>query len=244
MKSLNEARILRTIPTKIWATVSSVISKKYRQDKGVTARPVGDAPTLLQKYVVGLILFKAQCPRTPEELINSEVFPLWAKQVVTYGYGVNDVIKLYNENTGLNIPLNADEDMPVQTAVSTPDPEPVIEEPEPVPAVQKRKYYPAPEPVVEKPGYKFKAELRTDVPGRPGEYKVRALDAGTIPYGVDIDEEWRSMVNKYNTPKYKTKCRSGIINVNLYIEIIDPVTGDGYAGIVRREGIFREVTPN
>lgn len=243
MKSINEARIKRTIPPKIWATVSSVISKKYRADKGASAKPVGDIDTLLQKYVVALILFKEDCPTTTADMMKCQVFPQWASALLKNGVAIWQVVKLYNENTGADIPIPGQipviqDEEPVTDTVPV-EPEPVIAEPasiirEPEPAEQ----------IEPENGYKYKAELRTTIPGRPGEYRSKILDYGIVPYDKNMDTVWGSMIAKYNSMKYKTKCRSGIIDINLYIEIIDPETKLGYAGIIRREGVFKEVTPN
>lgn len=247
LKSINEARIQRTIPPKIWATVSSVISKKYRQDKGATAKAVGTPDVILQKYVTGLIIFKAQCPRTDDELLNSEVFPLWAKAVLANGYSINDVIKLYNENAGTQIPYSIDSAEP-QTGMTGPAIEPVEEpvvEPEPEPVYQKpeREWKPAPEPkpVIKEDGYEFTSELRIDDPGKGYRgYRTQPMESYIIPYTEgDLDTVWEQVVNKYNSMKYKTKCRSGLINIKLCINLYDPEEQRGYQGIIQREGAFK-----
>lgn len=98
-KSLNEA-VERTIDQKLWASVSSQCSRTYKADLGASAKPIGTADQLLQRYVAGLVILKQQCPMTEEDMENSPAFPQWGKKLVDMGITVDQVKQLWNENCG------------------------------------------------------------------------------------------------------------------------------------------------
>jgi hypothetical protein len=98
-KFLNEA-VERTIDKKLWASVSSGISKNYRKDMGASARPLGTRDQLIQKYVAALVQLKQSCPSTVDELRNSSAFPQWGKWLADNGVSIEEVQQLYNENCG------------------------------------------------------------------------------------------------------------------------------------------------
>jgi hypothetical protein len=96
---LNEA-VERTIDKKLWASVSSGISRTYRQDMGASAKPLGTRDQLLQKYIAALVQLKQPCPSTVDELRNSPAFPQWGKWLANNGVAIEEVQQLYNENCG------------------------------------------------------------------------------------------------------------------------------------------------
>lgn len=105
---LNEA-VQRTIDPKLWASVSSGISRVYKHDLGDSAKPIGTRDQLLQRYIAGLIILKQQCPMSIDELKNSKAFPQWGAKLVEMGVTIDEVQKLWNENCGKlpPVPVNA-----------------------------------------------------------------------------------------------------------------------------------------
>lgn len=100
-KKLNEARgVTRTIDPKLWASVSSGCSKTYKNDLGVSAKPIGTRDQLLQRFVAGLIILKQQCPITENDMKNCPAFTQWANKLLDMGVTMDEVHKLWNENCG------------------------------------------------------------------------------------------------------------------------------------------------
>lgn len=98
--NLNEARVTRTIDSKLWASVSSGCSKTYKNDLGASAKPIGTRDQLLQRFVAGLIILKQQCPITEKDLQNCPAFPQWANKLLDMGVSMAEIHKLWNENCG------------------------------------------------------------------------------------------------------------------------------------------------
>lgn len=97
--SLNEA-VQRTIDQKLWASVSSGISRNYKADMGASAKPIGTRDQLLQRYIAAMVILKQACPMSLDELENSPAFPQWGKKLVEMGVSIEEVQKLWNENCG------------------------------------------------------------------------------------------------------------------------------------------------
>lgn len=97
--ALNEA-VQRTIDQKLWASVSSGISRNYKNDLGASAKPIGTRDQLLQRYIAALVILKQQCPMSLDELKNSKAFPQWGAKLAEMGVTIEEVQKLWNENCG------------------------------------------------------------------------------------------------------------------------------------------------
>lgn len=111
---LNEgAKVSRTIDPKLWASVSSACSRKYKATMGEDAIPPvkDDAQTLMARYVAGLIIFKQPCPQTLADIDKIGVFKQYAHKLINFmGVSLYDIQVLYNENCG-NLPkvnINSD----------------------------------------------------------------------------------------------------------------------------------------
>lgn len=100
-KSINEmarAKIQRTIDAKLWASVSSSISKKYKNDMGASAKPgATDCETLTAKLVAALLIMKQPCPKSYWDI---KVFRQWAEHLRKGHVPIERIIQLYNENSG------------------------------------------------------------------------------------------------------------------------------------------------
>ena len=57
LNRLNEA-VNRTIDAKLWKSIASSCSSKYKNNLGVTAEPKGTRDELLQRFIAGLIILK------------------------------------------------------------------------------------------------------------------------------------------------------------------------------------------
>lgn len=100
-KSINEmarAKVQRTIDPKLWASVSSSISKKYKNDKGASAKPGNvSADVLVQRLTAALLIMKQPCPRSWYDV---KIFPQWVNALQNARTDIGQVIRLYNENNG------------------------------------------------------------------------------------------------------------------------------------------------
>lgn len=105
--SLNEAaKVSRTIDPKLWATVSSACSRKYKATMGEDAIPPvkDDMQTLMARYVAGLIIFKQPCPQSLADIDKIGAFKQYAHKLLNnMGCTLYDIQVLYNENCG-NLP--------------------------------------------------------------------------------------------------------------------------------------------
>lgn len=115
--AINEARVQRTIPKNIWLNMQSLLSKGYRPTMGADAKVKRTWTTeyVLQMYVVALICLKQECPVNEEQLENSVCFPNYAKYLRIKEVDVNEVIRLYNENTGKSITYNSNKPVEVHS---------------------------------------------------------------------------------------------------------------------------------
>lgn len=103
---LNEARVTRTIDPKLWASVSSACSRKYKATMGEDAIPPvkDDMQTLMARYVAGLIIFKKPCPQSLADIDKIGSFKQYAHKLLnSMGCTLYDIQVLYNENCG-NLP--------------------------------------------------------------------------------------------------------------------------------------------
>lgn len=98
---INEARIQRTIDSKIWASMSSA-SSKNRANGAVDVKPMrrDDANVLLQKYVAGLLTIKAECPATVTDIEKIGSYKLIGQAAIDAGVSLSQIQKLYVENGG------------------------------------------------------------------------------------------------------------------------------------------------
>ena len=102
-QSLNEmARMspTRTIDRKLWLTVASACSRN-RSTEAEYVKPVGnDKDNLVQRYVAALLIMKKPCPQTVNEIDELKTFKLVAKKAFQLGATLEDIQKLYGENSG------------------------------------------------------------------------------------------------------------------------------------------------
>lgn len=102
-QSLNEmARMtpVRTIDRKLWLTVASACSRN-RSTEAENVKPVGnDKDNLVQRYVAALLIMKKPCPQTVEEIAELKTFKLVAKKAFQLGATLEDIQKLYAQNSG------------------------------------------------------------------------------------------------------------------------------------------------
>lgn len=98
---INEARIQRTIDSKIWASMSSA-SSKNRANGAADVKPMrrDDANVLLQKYVAGLLTIKAECPATVTDIEKIGSYKLIGQAAIDAGVSLSQIQKLYVENGG------------------------------------------------------------------------------------------------------------------------------------------------
>lgn len=102
-QSLNEmARMtpVRTIDRKLWLTVASACSRN-RSTEAENVKPVGnDKDNLVQRYVAALLIMKKPCPQTVNEIAELKTFKLVAKKAFQLGATLEDIQKLYAQNSG------------------------------------------------------------------------------------------------------------------------------------------------
>lgn len=125
---INEARIQRTIDSKIWASMSSS-SSKNRSTLGVDVKPRSkdDKQTLLQKYVAGLLTMKVECPKTAADINRLKAYKLIGNAALNAGVTLQEIQKLYVENGGS---FDGEIDMTDEPEVGTSLDEPVKDYPD------------------------------------------------------------------------------------------------------------------
>ena len=97
LNRLNEA-VNRTIDAKLWKSIASSCSSKYKNNLGVTAEPKGTRDELLQRFIAGLIILKQDCPQTEKDMRDCPAFTRWANKLLDMGVTMGEVHKLWNEN--------------------------------------------------------------------------------------------------------------------------------------------------
>ena len=103
-KHLNEmarTKLNKTIDPKIWATVSSICSRN-RSTEAEFIKPNSNATAdmLLPRYVAALLIMKKPCPTTIKDIDKIKTFKLVGQQYIQNGGTIEDIQKLYNENSG------------------------------------------------------------------------------------------------------------------------------------------------
>lgn len=98
---LNEARVQRTIDSKIWASMSSM-SSRMRSTLGEDAKVMKkDTPeVLLQKYVAGLLTMKVECPHNIADIDKLKAYKNIGNAYINAGGNISAIQKLYVENGG------------------------------------------------------------------------------------------------------------------------------------------------
>lgn len=98
---LNEARVQRTIDSKIWASMSSM-SSRLRSTLGEDAKVMkkDSKEVLLQKYVAGLLTMKAGCPHNNADINKLKAYKNIGNAYIDAGGNIADIQKLYIENGG------------------------------------------------------------------------------------------------------------------------------------------------
>lgn len=90
----------RTIDKKLWLTVSSIISRN-RSTEAEDIKPIGnDKDNLLQRYVASLLIMKKPCPTSIEDIGKLKTFKKIGYKFIDLGGTIQDIQKLYNENSG------------------------------------------------------------------------------------------------------------------------------------------------
>lgn len=92
-------KVQRTIDAKIWASVASSISKKYKTDNGASAKVSPfNKDILVQKLTAALLIMKQPCPRSWYDI---KIFPQWVHALqTTLKTDISAIVNLYNENSG------------------------------------------------------------------------------------------------------------------------------------------------
>lgn len=114
---LNEARVQRTIDSKIWASMSSM-SSRLRSTLGEDAKVMkkDSKEVLLQKYVAGLLTMKVGCPHNNADINKLKAYKNIGNAYIDAGGNIEDIQKLYVENGG-----EFDGDISQNEPVQTPD---------------------------------------------------------------------------------------------------------------------------
>lgn len=112
---LNEARVQRTIDSKIWASMSSM-SSRLRSTLGEDAKVMkkDSKEVLLQKYVAGLLTMKVGCPHNNADINKLKAYKNIGNAYIDAGGNITDIQKLYVENGG-KFDGEISNDEPVQT---------------------------------------------------------------------------------------------------------------------------------
>lgn len=99
---INEARVQRTIDSKIWASMSSM-SSRLRSTLAQEAKPMkrDTKDILLQKYVAGLLTMKVNCPNTVQEITKNKAYQNIGNAFIDAGGTIQEIQKLYQENGGV-----------------------------------------------------------------------------------------------------------------------------------------------
>lgn len=91
--------INKTIDKKLWATVSSTLSRN-RDNKGILTRPGRSSKEeLLQKYVAALLIMKDPMPQTESDIDKIKTFKLIGHAYLNMGGTLDDIKNLYMQNT-------------------------------------------------------------------------------------------------------------------------------------------------
>lgn len=122
-KIINEARVQRTIDSKIWASMSSM-SSRLRSTLAQEAKPMkrDSKEILLQKYVAGLLTMKVDCPNSVQDITKNKAYQNIGNAYIDAGGTIGEIQKLYQENGGvLTTSIDEPEDYPEYDEVETSD---------------------------------------------------------------------------------------------------------------------------
>lgn len=99
---INEAKVQRTIDSKIWASMSSM-SSRLRSTLAQEAKPMkrDTKDILLQKYVAGLLTMKVNCPNNVNDISKNKAYQNFGNAFIEAGGTIQEIQKLYQENGGV-----------------------------------------------------------------------------------------------------------------------------------------------
>lgn len=110
LNEMAKKTVNRTIDKKLWLTVSSIISRN-RSTEAENIKPIGDDKNnLLQRYVAALLIMKKPCPDTIEDIGKLKTFKKIGYKFIDLGGTIQDIQKLYNENSGNNSNISTNSD--------------------------------------------------------------------------------------------------------------------------------------
>ena len=95
---INEAKVQRTIDSKIWASMSSM-SSRLRSTLAQEAKPMkrDSQDVLLQKYVAGLLTMKVDCPNSVADISKNKAYQNIGNAYIDAGGTIQEIQKLYQE---------------------------------------------------------------------------------------------------------------------------------------------------
>lgn len=223
--TLNEARIARTIDPKIWATVASGISKKYRNDMGASAKPrsTDTKEVLIQKYVAALAILKQPCPTTETAFTDGKVFPLWAKRIIQLGGTLADVHKLYNENSATPVTITSTNDQPTDMSIkqSPNDIKNNLNKRELSQTAARRLRNKQRQEQHDENGIEVNVALRTLIPSTQGGGHEDQGYESYVSREKNIIQCLTDVLATYDTPNKKRQCRDGWYTTYWFITILD-----------------------
>ena len=99
---INEAKVQRTIDSKIWASMSSM-SSRLRSTLAQDVKPMkrDTKEILLQKYVAGLLTMKVNCPNNINDITKNKAYQNIGNAFIDAGGTIQEIQKLYQQNGGV-----------------------------------------------------------------------------------------------------------------------------------------------
>ena len=93
---INEAKVQRTIDSKIWASMSSM-SSRLRSTLAQDVKPMkrDTKEILLQKYVAGLLTMKVNCPNNINDITKNKAYQNIGNAFIDAGGTIQEIQKLY-----------------------------------------------------------------------------------------------------------------------------------------------------
>ena len=136
IKSLNEARIQRTINKKLWLTVASICSRnKSTESEFIKPLSKMSKNEILQRYVAALLIMKKPCPETEKDIESLKTFKLFGQKYLSLNGTINDIKKLYIENGGTGVSIETTgtntnvEKQKMEQEIKKPIEQQIVEEP-------------------------------------------------------------------------------------------------------------------
>ena len=136
IKSLNEARIQRTINKKLWLTVASICSRnKSTESEFIKPLSKMSKEEILQRYVAALLIMKKPCPETEKDIESLKTFKLFGQKYLSLNGTINDIKKLYIENGGTGVSIETTgtntnvEKQKMEQEIKKPIEQQIVEEP-------------------------------------------------------------------------------------------------------------------